>query len=210
MDNRIPKVVGDFARKPGGDTLSFLSFSDWIQINEHRSLNSMVVARSWKDESGDFYTFSALARQAAPATPKEILSKPDWEVKPDFGQPSFFRRGKGPVRYDRGDTHREGHLTFHPFVVMREFHGYVSGTIELIQEFVLYHNAFWNAERNEFQRVNEEDGAILSVAQIQNGGDRNKLIRVDADHLKDFWGAIPAPAGKEGPGLLPLPSCAAH
>ncbi len=189
MDNRIPKVVGDFIRKPEGDTLSYLSFSDWIQLNEHRSADSIVVARSWKDESGDFYTFSALVKPAAPGMVKEILAKPDWEVKSDFGQPSFFRHGGGPVRYDRGDARQEGGLTFHPFVVTRDFHGYVPGTVELIQEFILYHNAFWNAERNEFQRVNEEDGAILSVAQVQKDGDRNKLIRVDVDHLKDFLAA---------------------
>jgi len=187
-DNRIPGVIKDFAGKPETkNTLSFLSFQDWLAKEETQAKDWVIVARFWKDNGNDFFTFSALAILGI-GTVEELLAAPNWDVRLSFGRPFFFTRGGDKtVHYDPGDKEIVGKIEFRPFVIHREFHGYVASTFEVVQNFVLYHEAFFVPDQNEYQRI-DEAGDMHPIVKIAKQGDF-QTISVDAHHLKDYLAA---------------------
>jgi hypothetical protein len=93
-DNRIPSVVRDFTdQATARSVLSFLTFEDWLAVKETEASDWLVVARSWRDETTDFFTFSALVAVTEDSL-KRILSKHSWEIDPTFGHPTFILLGE--------------------------------------------------------------------------------------------------------------------
>ncbi len=187
-DNRISSIIHDFAGKPAmRNILSFLAFEDWLAKEETKSSDWIVVARSWREETTDLFTFSALA-SVAKGNLEKLLSKSNWDVRLDFGKPFFYSYGGEKVaHYDPGpDTEIDG-IKFRPFVIYREFHGLVPNAFELVQNFILYHEAFFVPEKSEYHRI-DDDGDIHPIVRIVQKGD-NRLVLIDAHHLKDYLAA---------------------
>ena len=188
QDNRIPNIIRDFAGQPAiRNVLSFLAFEDWLAKEETKSSDWVVVARSWREKTTDLFTFSALA-STAKGNLDRLLSKSDWDVRLKFGKPFFYSYGGEKVaHYDPGlDTEIDG-IKFRPFVIHREFHGFVPNTFELVQNFILYHEAFLVTEKSEYQRIDDE-GDIHPIVRIKQE-DNNRLVLIDAHHLKDYLSA---------------------
>ncbi|MBP9019489.1 MAG: hypothetical protein KBG04_06710 [Bacteroidales bacterium] len=188
QDNRIPSIIRDFTGKPAiRSILSFLAFEDWLAKEETKSSDWIIVARSWREGTTDLFTFSALA-SATKDNLDRLLSKSDWDVGLEFGKPSFYSYGGEKVaHYDPGlDTEIDG-IKFRPFVIYREFHGFVTSTFELVQNFILYHEAFLVTEKSEYQRIDDE-GDIHTIVRIKQE-DNNRLVLIDAHHLKDYLSA---------------------
>ena len=188
QDNKIPSVVRDFASQPATQgILSFLSFEDWLAAKETEAKDWIVVARSWRDEITDLFTFSALATTADDSL-KTILSKHDWDVELSFGHPTFYSYGGEKVlHYDPGMTSEVDGVEFRPFTIHREFYGYIPSTFELVQDFILYQEAFYVPEKDEYHRITD-DGDILPVVRIKRQND-NQTVSVDAHHLRDYLAA---------------------
>lgn len=193
MSNKIPIVVEEYSKKHGKkDEISYLSFIDWLSKKEHESHDWVVVARFWKEDAEDFFTYSVLASTKNESLTK-IISEPKWDVRfQEFGKPSFYgdyRSGKDPVIcYDPGlITYLDG-VEFRLFVIYRDFHGYVPRTFEIVQNFVLYHEAFFVPEKNEFQRIDKETGDVHSVIRFKIKNE-NIVVEVDSSHLKDYLAA---------------------
>lgn len=188
-DNRIPSVISDFAnRSTTKNEMAFLSFEDWIVKKEHESKDWIVVARSWNDETTDLFTFSALVSKQKGSL-KELLSNSNWDVQTTFGNPYFYSQGADKtVHYDSGEVEKSNNLEFHPFTIRREFHGYVPSVFEIIQNFVLYHEAFFVSELNEYHKIND-DGEIQPIIRISKERE-NLLVLIDVHSLRDYLTAI--------------------
>jgi len=187
-DNRVPSVIREFLGQPAmRDILSFLSFKDWLVKKENESKDWIIVARSWQDETTDLFTFSALA-SAAEGNLKSLLSKPNWDISLEFGKPYFYSKGGEEIaHYDPGLATKIGDIEFRPFVIYREFHGFIPNAFELVQNFILYHEAFFVPENSEYHRI-DDDGDIQPIVRIIQEKD-NRLVLVDAHHLKDYLAA---------------------
>jgi hypothetical protein len=191
-DRRIPEVVRNFKEEGASGYLSFIGFKDWIAKAEAQATDWIVVARSKKEnDMTDLFTFSAMCREDD-ASVKTILSRADWEINTDFGFPSFSAHyddaGKTVINYNDGMETKLDGLQFRPFVFVREFHTYKAMTFELVQNFILYHEAFFVTEKSEFQRIDSDSGEIYTVAKLSQR-DKEFVISVDAHHLKDYLAA---------------------
>lgn len=184
----IADLLSNFEAKPEvRRILSFLAFEDWFARKETERQDWIAVARYWKNDQTVLYTFSALA-VAQEGNLEKLLSNFGREVRPDFGMPSFYCSGGEKIaRYDSGAKAESGGVEFRPFVIHRDFHGFVPSGFELVQNFLLYHNAFLKAEEGEYQRI-DDDGSIVPVARIKREGD-NQVVEVDVHHLKDYLAA---------------------
>lgn len=187
-DNRIPSVIRDFAGQPAArSVLSFLAFEDWLAGKETEAKDWIVVARSWRDDITDLFTFSTLAAVTEDSL-KRILSKHSWEIDLTFGHPTFYPYGGERVaHYDSGMTADIDGIEFRPFVIHREFHGFIPNTFELVQNFVLYYEAFYVLEKGEYHCITD-DGDIQPVARIKRQND-NLSVLVSTYHLRDYLAA---------------------
>ncbi len=188
-DNRIPSVIRDFAgRQEARDVLSFLAFQDWFAEGETEAKDWIVAARSWRSGDNDQFTFSVLA-SATENSLKQLLSNHTWEVQLGFDKPSFYGSygDEESVYFDLGTRAEIDGVELRPFTIHRHFHGYVPTTFELVQNFLLYHEAFFVPEQSEYHRI-DNDGNLQSVARFKREGD-NHAILVDAHHLKDYLAA---------------------
>ncbi len=186
-DSRIPDVIRHFAGQPARrGTLSFLAFEDWLEKRENEAKDWIVVARSWRHETTDLFTFSALA-SAAEGNLERLLARFDWDVRVDFGEPHFYTRGGEKASYDPGTSTEINGIEFRPFVINRDFHGYVPGAFELVQNFILYHEAFFVPEVGEYRSI-DDDGDIQPIVRIKQERD-NRLVLVVVHQLKDYLAA---------------------
>ncbi len=80
--------------------------------------------------------------------------------------------------------HKIEEVDFMPFTIFRNLHGYKPKTFELLQDFVLYYNAFFVHEREEYQRIND-DGEVQTIARVRRGKD-NVILEVDTHHLRKY------------------------
>lgn len=188
QNNRIPSVVRDFEEQPETlDVLSFLSFRDWFAKKETESKDWIIVARSYKDACTDLFTFSVMV-SASKYYIKRLLSKPDWDVDLDFGKPHFYADMAGKAAYyDSGMESKINGLKFKPFTIYRSFHDFIPNMFELVQNFILYHEAFFVSQENEYRFINE-DGELQTIARIMKD-DNNQLVLVDTHYLKDYLAA---------------------
>lgn len=188
QDNRIPKVTRNFTdNTTDQDVLSFLTFKDWLNLKETESKDWLVVAQYWLDDTTDLFTFSTLATITENSL-QRILSKHDWEIDPTFGHPTFYTYGSGDeIHYHSGMRTEIDGIEFRPFIIYRKFHGFIPHTFELVQNFILYHNAFYVPEKSEYHRI-DDDGDIQQVARFEQQNN-NLRVLVDVHHLRDYLAA---------------------
>lgn len=189
QNNRIPSVLRDFAgAQRDRPALSHLCFEDWLAKAESDSKDWIPVARSWRTPTDDQFTFSVLA-SAKEGVLEKLLAKHSWEVMVDFDAPAFTPvPGKErKFDFDPGTAKVVDGIELSSFTIHRFFHGYVPATFELLQGFVLYHEAFFVPDLSQYQRI-DADGNIQVVARLLRERD-NHAILVDAHHIRDYLAA---------------------
>jgi hypothetical protein len=163
-----------------GNEVEFLRFKDWIESNEHLRSDWITVARDDKPSVADSRgTFSALIRNTDHDS-QTVLANFEWNVDSDFGQP-FFGRSEGVITLDLGDKHLDNGVEFTPFTILRSFHTTHEGRAEIVQNFVLYHNLYWDSTAQKFLDPITNDAVIDYVAP--------KFVRIKTTHLKDYLAA---------------------
>jgi hypothetical protein len=188
QDNKVPKVIQNFISQPSSNPiLSFLSFEDWLGKKGNEAKDWILVAQSWDDGATDSFTFSVLTRFSKNNL-KTILSISKWDVNLHIGRPMFNKHGEnGFVYYGSEQPDEFRCIEFFPFTIHREFHGYIPNTFELVQDFILYHEAFYVPEVNEYHHITD-DGEIQPVVRFIREKSNEKLF-ADAHHLKDYLAA---------------------
>ena len=158
-------------------------------MEEHHAPDWVVVGRAWEESDTDLFTFSALAAPGRKAGDlRQVVADFEWDVRLDFGHPSFYARGgRRRVFFSQGDKATSDGVVFKPFILYRSWHGYVPRTFELMQNFVLYHEAFYSQAESAYKRI-DDDGVIHTVARIIRSGD-NIRVDVDRHHLRDYLAA---------------------
>lgn len=168
--------------------LEFLSFKDFIERQEN-SKDWTIVCRSdelkspYFDNPEDCAVVSFLAPHSDEIIQK-IISHYDWRVDFYFGKVSFdidystneifLNSGKQTIYYDPP-------IEVEPFTIFREFSGLFPGKAEIIQEFILYHNLYFDETNNRYIEHRTEEPVI----EFGN----NKQIRIKTNYIRDFLAA---------------------
>lgn len=185
----VCKIPRDSCRD---NTVEFLSFDDWLAVEEHKSQNRIVVARFIKSDNGDFRTFSCLASTDDDSL-KLILSTEDWDIlflgdPMKFGWPEIFQDNDGKLHYNSGQSAIINGITFQPFTIYYPGEDYTIHHFELVQNFLLFTRAYYDSNKQEYLRKNEDD-EIEVVAKCEVEDDRTISISVNAHLLKQYLAA---------------------
>lgn len=134
-----------------------------------------VLYRSRRNNKDDLGIYCALA---SPDYRKRAVSGSTWDLMVTDSRPGFSQgpgeSGQLVTRY-----HREGgENEVEPLVLLREFHGVRPSFPEIVQEFRLFHNLWWDNERHAFMKIHE-DGAEEVAIEVSDSEVRvkTKLLR---------------------------------
>lgn len=162
------------------DQEAFLKFRDWIESQERQKVDWVEVAALYRENSTNFATFSAMV----PSTAKSIsviLSKASWEIHFGyFGIPFFDEDWETKeVTYERGNVRERDSIHLEAFVIYRYFHDLFTERFDVLQEFTLYHNLYYDGQ-NYIDPVSEE--IVINYVN-------EKRVRIRTYHLRDFLAA---------------------
>lgn len=167
---------------------SFLRFEDWLDEEEHKKLEWLIIAREQKTDDEHYSTYSILASNSEENI-KTLLKSPDWEIDPDdFGIPYFEISRDDELIYFPAREEKRDELVLQPFVYHRSFYGIVPAKLEFVQSFLLYHRAFFSEQEKEFKRITR-DGDLVVVAKLEYESEENQALLAHVHHLKDFLSA---------------------
>ena len=97
-----------------------------------------------------------------------------------FGHPCF--RGSGDnITFDIGQTDMVKNITLEPFVIKRMYHKLRDETYDIVQNFVLYHNLFFDHSKRAYYDILKEEKIVEYVS--------SKHIRVREEYLRDYLAA---------------------
>jgi len=168
--------------------LEFLSFKDFIGQQEIQKDWTIVcrgdkIHKNYFDTPDDCAIVSFLAPNDS-AVIEKIISHFDWRVDYYFGKVSFdidystneifLNSGKDTIYYDPP-------IEVEPFTIFREFSGLFPDRPEIIQEFILYHNLFFDTSKNCYIEPRSEESVIEY--------DENQQIRIKTNFIRDFLAA---------------------
>lgn len=161
---------------------------EWLtQEDTHRNFLALgrgpwtVVYKSWStDGQGNGGVYCAFA----PLTyRKRALDGPGWDLMVTDGRPGFSQgpgeNGELVTKYHREGGGRE----VEPLVLLRGFHGVSPSCLEIIQEFRLFHNLWWDDERQVLMKAHE-DGTAEVAAEVSD-----EEVRVKTKLLRQYQAA---------------------
>lgn len=165
------------------EALSYLKFEDWIARNEHEKSDWVVVARHIPEGFPRPFTVSVLL----PDTEENIekrFSSPSWGFgAEDLGKPTYGLRGDEPVYYS--DSAGMNFLPVKAFTVFRSATAIRPSSFELRQEFVMYHDAHYDADRDQWIAL-DEAGQDIVVARRFERENAECGIEVSTHATRDF------------------------
>jgi len=172
--------------------IEYLKFEDWQKEVSRNRLNDVwLVVYSFKKESdrehnGEYATFCAILPNKEDLI-KKVLMNSSWEISYDYGCPEFWldmREGK--IHYERfGSSFNE--IPFEPLVICRSFYGLREDSVELSEEFRLYHNLYHDRRKDEFIFI-DESGEEDVAAKIEKTDD-DFVVSIKIRYLRDFLAA---------------------
>jgi len=159
---------------------AFLTFQDWIESHERQKDDWVEVAALYRDNSSDFATFSAMIPNTAEGI-ATILSNANWGIDfGHFGVPWFDEDWETKeVTYERGNIRERDSMHLEAFVIYRYFHGLFPERFDVLQEFTLYHNLYYDGQ-NYIDPVSDE----MVINHLSE-----KRVHVKTYHVKDFLAA---------------------
>ena len=135
-----------------------------------------VVYRSWSIDDQEYG--SVYCAFAPPTYRERVLGDPGWDLTMTDGRPGFSQgpgeNGELVTTYHRESDDRE----VEPLVLLREFHGASPSYLEIVQEFRLFHNLWWDNERHVLMKA-REDGTSEVAVEVSDDEVRvkTKLLR---------------------------------
>ncbi|MEJ7631721.1 MAG: hypothetical protein WKF28_04390 [Rubrobacteraceae bacterium] len=169
-------------------------------------INQMDVYEEWLNQTDVHEEFSALGRGpwtvlyrschrskrddlgiycglASPDYRESALSSPNWDLMVTDGRPGF---SQGPGENGELVTkyHSEGSEgEVEPLVLHREFHGVRPSHLEIVQEFRLFHNLWWNNELLAFMKAHEDGSEEVAIEVSESE------VRVKTRFLRQYQAA---------------------
>lgn len=187
MDNRIPKIIKDFVSRNSEDSqIDFLSFNDWLSLRDNLSDDWIVIAQRGKlTKYSDLFTTSCLI-QADKEGINKFLSNSNWFINTTFGIPNKYQEPYEGGEYDDGLVGFLDDVKYTPFVFLRHFNKIIPERFEIIQHFLLYHNAYWVEEKSEYHSIDEYGNIITLLKHNRDFENEKESILVDVHSLKDY------------------------
>jgi len=166
------------------EELEYLWFKDWIDSEEHKRQDWIVVARHYPQAfSSPYFTQSALLPNDDGLL-DELFQEASCGFSPDdAGKPGYSRSGDDLTYYS--DSASMGHLPFRAFTIHRTFPIRYPTHCELLQEFVLYHEAYYEQDRQRWVTF-DRTGQDLVVAKRYETDLGEHGIKVSVGALRDF------------------------
>lgn len=128
----------------------------------------VIVEASAKGRSEDIGIGAALLPESEV---ERALANADWDLLHGRGCPGFVTHCK-PGTEDRTTYHRFGEdAGIEPIIVHRSFHGARPPSMELCEEFRLFHNLYFDSARNEYVKFAEN-------------GDEDVVVRMKSDRVE--------------------------
>lgn len=154
-----------------------LSHDSFLQniLKTFSSTDMIPVCLHEESKKYDHFIFSILVPCC---NAQNTLKKFHWDMGHDSGSPCTFIYGANkdnPVYFRYGND--EG---FEPIVINRNFHDIKPSSIEIIEEFRLFHNLFYEQKTGQFIKI-FDDGTETVVAQIHN-----ENVHIRAKELRQF------------------------
>ena len=157
---------------------NFLSFDDYFRAKQDPVGWITVAQIDSRSEPDSRYTYSVMASLSGK---DDLLKEHRFEVHSrSFGIPTF-QRSNNSVTFDTGKKYTEGQITFEPFIIKREFHGLYDTTFDVIQNFILYHNLFFNDQQSAYLDVVEEEKVVEYASPSH--------VRINMKYLRDYLAA---------------------
>src|SRR5208282_5916809 len=98
----------------------------------------------------------------------------------NFGHP-FFNSSRGLITLDLRDRCLDNGVEFEPFTIFRSFHTTHETRTEIIQNFVLYHNLYWDDAAQKFLDTLKDEAVIEYITANH--------VRIKTTYLKDYLAA---------------------
>lgn len=159
---------------PGGRREEIVSESgeaiEWLcQRDIRKRIDNGLVANSWIPLYGDIPEtngtfFCALIPSEHVS---EVLKSPYWDLTIGSGMPGCTMDCQPPepeIKYARFTTDHG----IEPLVIRRYFDGLKPEHSEILEEFRLFHNLFYDQNADEYQRI-DEAGNVITVVRTQGG-----------------------------------------
>ena len=161
------------------DMRIFLSFEDYCKNDLNDPVGWITVAQADPARKPDSrYTFCAMTNLDAK---NDLLKDYRWEIHPSsFGIPTF-RFSNNKAIFDTGQKYNERQILIESFIIRREFHGLHDNTFDIIQNFILYHNLFFDHNQNAYFDVVKEEKVVEYVSP--------EHVRISENYLRDYLAA---------------------
>jgi len=163
-----------------------LAFEDWIAQQEHRRSDWLVVGRirTWASPYG-LFTVSTLVPNDSEQL-GALFDEASWGITcTNLGRPGFNLEDDGPLYYP--DSVGMGRLRHRSFTLYRSFPHTYPTYLDLLQEFVLYHNGHHDHEQDEWVGFMEDGGEYPLARRIASNEETRMEVSTDA--VRDFLAA---------------------
>lgn len=105
----------------------------------------------------------------------------DWDITTDFGHPFFAASEKtGKITLELG-TESSNDVILEAFTIRRYFHTAFESRIEIVQNFILYHELYYDSKADRFINPITDDVVIDYVGP--------QHVRIGATYLRDYLAA---------------------
>lgn len=133
-------------------------------VREKLGLEAWFTAYQWKTTSDESDTALLWCQLIPESEQSRALAAPDQLQEPTFGQPGFVLFGdeRRPSYFQFGDDTDD-----EPLVIRRDYHGLEPETLDISQEFCLYHNLY-----------RESDG---NYVRFNDAGNKEPVVRYEPD-----------------------------
>lgn len=184
--NRMPRVLKKRleSARANSDVASFLSFDDWIGLEDFKRTDWIAVAdfglESRDGRKDEPYTFSFLVKSDSA---KDLLAQ-RWDgFDADVARWNLLADYTGQERDDFQD-----HDTLTPFVLSRHFPGGTRpDTFELVQAFVIYYDAFESKDGG--YQFFDDDGELQTLSRFSRTSNQHRRLEINAHFLRRFLAA---------------------
>lgn len=137
-----------------------------------------ITRADYENKVDSKFTFSALASLGSQ---DDLLKRREFEIDSTFFGMSTFERLNNGVEFNLGQTYEEKGTSFEPFVIKRDFHGLQESTYDIVQNFVLYHNLFFDHKQAAYFDVLKEAKVVKYIS--------SRHICILKDYLRDYLAA---------------------
>lgn len=192
QDNRIPGFLKSYFSKShqvDNNIDGYLLFSNLRDNFGHADQEDWILVAV--DEASKAphclnYMASCFIRPENEDSLKQFMSHSSWHIDDTFGIPHkyYVSKYEEETEYNNGLTYQIDGIMFKPFVFLREFEGKRPAFFEIVQEFILYYNAFWVEENQAYQRFcsSENITTLIRVEKCEGGSQ----VFVRTEYLLDY------------------------